>query len=101
VTVGQSTIDGKCPEMLLRLKAIFGFGRLYEMKYRKLLHHKTIWQFYINGFEGSQTAIAMMWEWLTPEKKDQAERTFKTFHSYRLSHETRKKHHALKVAAPA
>ncbi len=83
LTVGQSSLGNECPEMLLRLQEIFGIGRIYEMGYRKHAHHKTIWQYYVHGFEKVQAMTAMMWYWLTPEKQAQATYALNAFHEAR------------------
>ena len=77
-SVGQASHDGAVPEMLLRLQTIFGTGTIHPLC-DKRPNRKAAYQFQICGFEKTQAVMAMVWEWLTPEKKNQAEKTFKTW----------------------
>ena len=76
--ITQACYDGtdNCPEMIRRLQRIFGFGNGYK-NCRARGNRRPTWTWETGRFEHVQAAVAMMWEWLTPEKKDQAERRLK------------------------
>ena len=76
--ITQACYDGTedCPEMLIRLQRIFGFGHNYK-NCRARGNRRPTWTWETGRFEYVQAAIALMWNWLTPEKKNQAERRLK------------------------
>lgn len=82
LTVGQTSDGDEPPEMLTRLQTIFGAGRLYRLRVERP-HYRPHWQFSIPAFVPAQAAIAMLWEWLTPEKKRQATIALTTYHAER------------------
>jgi hypothetical protein len=64
--------------MLLRLQKIFDAGTIHPLCDRRP-NRSPAFQFQICGFVKVQALVAMVWEWLTPEKKDQAEATLRTW----------------------
>lgn len=82
-TVAQTTSsETDPPEMLTRLRAIFGVGRLYRLHDGRR-NRKPIWQFYLHNMVDIQACFAHMWPWLTPEKCAQAESAFQTYYQER------------------
>jgi hypothetical protein len=71
--VSQSSKTGLCPEMLTRLLAIIGIGRVKPRKSSGLKVQAQLpqWIFLATRFRDVQAIGAMTWAWLTPEKKDQ------------------------------
>lgn len=81
LTVGQSSVTDECPEMLTRLQRILKGGRVYKMRQDMRPNRRPMWQFYIHGFTNVQAAIAMLWQWLTPEKQSQAVDSLRIYHA--------------------
>lgn len=59
-------------------KAI-GFGSINGPYKNKT--YKVRWYYGVYGFEKCQAIIAMLWEWLSIDKRQQAKRVFKQFRS--------------------
>lgn len=75
-----------------RVQAALGFGKV-KGPYRARGRRRPYWQFYINDFEHSQAALAMMWRWLGAPKRIQAAAVFQEVKDYmekrRLDQEAR------------
>ena len=85
-TVGQTSEDDALPpEMLVRLRTIFGWGAIHgwrrSTRAKDGKPHRKPWHFRFGGFAHVQASVAMLWPWLTPEKKDQAEKAFARYHT--------------------
>lgn len=72
-SVTQVSKSNRPPEMLLRLKRIFGFGYVVGGK-KPIVKVGSVWAYRTSGYEPVQAITAMLWPWLTPEKKAQAKR---------------------------
>lgn len=69
-SIGQSGLKSRPPEMLSRVERILGMGKIYKSGSKP--GHKQPWQFRVGGHERVQAIVALLWTWLTPEKKKQA-----------------------------
>ena len=64
--------------------ALGSIGTIREGKRRKPspLQKHIVWYYWVDGFEGVQAVVAMLWPWLGPVKRQQASNALKAFITY-------------------
>lgn len=63
------------PYVLERFKKAINLGKVYgpyNNKTKRNPNSRPYWRYTICGFEKCQAAVAMLWEWLSPIKREQA-----------------------------
>lgn len=91
------SISQNNPFVLKRFKQAVGVGEVYGPYVRKgKPNTRPIWNWQSGGFETTQVTIAMIWQWLSPQKREQA---VKVFGQYRGRKDMRLKKNRKMVAA--
>lgn len=69
-------------EPLERLQKALGVGKLWGPYKKKKENHRDSYSFSVTGFEKTQAAIAMLWTWLGPIKREQASNAIKGYTAF-------------------
>jgi hypothetical protein len=59
-------------EPLERFQEAVGFGTIYGPYEKKQIGWKPYYHYSVDSFEKTQAAIAMLWSWLSPRRREQA-----------------------------
>lgn len=73
----RMTITNTSEEALRRFHAAITFGHFWSHPHR-IAHYKHVHVWRVNNFEQAQAVLAMLWPFLSAEKRAQAKRVFTT-----------------------
>lgn len=78
MAVYQTAVTG-VPWMIVQMMEALGVGNFYSVKRRQpRIQGRTEWVWQLGRLE-IQTAISLLWPWLSPDKRAQAERAFQMY----------------------
>lgn len=63
--------------------AVMGIGKVYGPYKQRHPKSKPYFQYSAQGFEFVQAAAAILWQWLSPVKRDQVKRTLEAARGYK------------------
>lgn len=83
VVVRVTTNNTHYPNLVKLQKAVGGLGKISGPIKKQKWHYKPCWNYMAQSFEEAQAIIAYLWEFLSDEKKQQAEDALLDYHQHR------------------
>lgn len=76
------TVSQCDPRALFRLRHALALGTVLGPYSKQNTNCNPVWVYHINGFNKTQAAIALLWRWLCPIKREQAKQTLLDWHTF-------------------